>query len=186
MIYINKKDFKIVNSINPLDENEYFECDELIAPAIRSFNKKGYETAFCCSGHITPMISDLNCCIGTELYVTFKKINPNKNLLKLFKFYTFDLLNDFTIIEEKNSPNFLFSIRYEFGKNFSDPYKCDTRQIAEIYKELLDVNQKLFEIARKIPHKRQLNKSFHGKRGFINKNIKNKNIIQRRSNNEKQ
>lgn len=165
MIYISKKNFKIVHSINTLNEQEYFECDELIAPAISSFNKKGYETAFCCSGHVAPVSTDTT--YSDEfvpvngLYVTFKKVNPNKNLLKFLKSSKLDLLKEFNIIVEKCNPCFLFTIEHDLGKNLEGPFTGDTRQVAEIYKELLDINQKLFEIARKIPHKRQLNKSFH-------------------------
>lgn len=52
MAYINKKDFSIVGYVQDqrLKEN-YFECDDLIAPAISLLNKKGYKTVFCCSGH---------------------------------------------------------------------------------------------------------------------------------------
>ena len=35
-----------------MKQNEYFECDEFIAPVIRELNKRGYYTQFCCSGHI--------------------------------------------------------------------------------------------------------------------------------------
>lgn len=51
MAYINKNDFSILDYIKDEDQENYFECDELIAPAISLLNKKGYETIFCCSGH---------------------------------------------------------------------------------------------------------------------------------------
>ena len=51
MAYINKNDFSIVTTVGPLTKEDYFECDDLIAPAISLLNKKGYETNYCCSGH---------------------------------------------------------------------------------------------------------------------------------------
>lgn len=52
MAFINKNDFSIVHLIqDKQSEDNYFECDELIAPAISLLNKKGYKTTFCCSGH---------------------------------------------------------------------------------------------------------------------------------------
>ena len=52
MAFINKNDFSIVNRvIDNKMENDYFECDDLIAPAISLLNRKGYKTLFCCSGH---------------------------------------------------------------------------------------------------------------------------------------
>ena len=52
MAYINKKDFSIVGYVDDFVlEDDYFECDDLIAPAISLLNKKGYKTEFCCSGH---------------------------------------------------------------------------------------------------------------------------------------
>ena len=52
MAFINMNDFSIVSNVEDktiLDQ--YFECDDLIAPAISLLNKKGYKTTFCCSGH---------------------------------------------------------------------------------------------------------------------------------------
>ena len=58
MAYINKNDFSIV-SVNgdPTTMNDYFECDDIIAPAISLLNRKGYKTIFCCSGHPFSSIS---------------------------------------------------------------------------------------------------------------------------------
>ena len=38
--------------------DEFFECDELIAPIISMLIKKGFRTQFCCSGHAYPTIED--------------------------------------------------------------------------------------------------------------------------------
>lgn len=56
MVLINKKTFEIYTRIvgEDYDKNEYFECDELLAPTIYNLNSKGYLTEFCCSGHIYP------------------------------------------------------------------------------------------------------------------------------------
>ena len=52
MALINTKDFSIVSGNDDVfDTDIYFECDDLIAPAISLLNKKGYKTKFCCSGH---------------------------------------------------------------------------------------------------------------------------------------
>lgn len=63
MAFINTKTFEIVN----LDSREswnrkdidYFEVDEMIAYPVSELNKKGYETIFCCSGHIHSEINEL-------------------------------------------------------------------------------------------------------------------------------
>lgn len=46
-MYISYDDYEI--SKDPFENG--FEVDDLIAPAISILNKKGYRTAFCCSGH---------------------------------------------------------------------------------------------------------------------------------------
>lgn len=52
MAFINKNDFSIVSYIEDYKtKHDYFECDDLIAPAISLLNKKGYKTKFCCSAH---------------------------------------------------------------------------------------------------------------------------------------
>lgn len=58
MAYINKNDFSIVDGVVDQYKDDYFECDDLIAPAISLLNKKGYKTLFCCSGHPYPYIHD--------------------------------------------------------------------------------------------------------------------------------
>ena len=62
MAFINKKDFSIVGFVNDyLLKDDYFECDDLIAPAISLLNRKGYKTTFCCSGH--PYATIDNACV---------------------------------------------------------------------------------------------------------------------------
>ena len=61
MSYINKQTFEICsyNDCSNYDENAYFEEDENIALIIALLNKKGYVTAFCCSGHIFDGLSEV-------------------------------------------------------------------------------------------------------------------------------
>lgn len=60
MAYINKNDFHIVNYVSDrILKCDYFECDDLIAPAISLLNQKGYKTNFCCSGHPFPSIDTI-------------------------------------------------------------------------------------------------------------------------------
>ena len=51
MAIINKSTFEIYELDDRDNENDYFECDELIAPVISLLNKKGYATRNCCCGH---------------------------------------------------------------------------------------------------------------------------------------
>ena len=52
------------------------EVDELILPTIMELNKKGYETDYCCSGHI--------CEKDTNTYIKFKKDNAPKSIINNF------------------------------------------------------------------------------------------------------
>ena len=52
MALIDKYSFSILTfNEDYRTQDDYFECDDLIAPAISLLNKKGYKTAFCCGGH---------------------------------------------------------------------------------------------------------------------------------------
>lgn len=84
MAYINKKDFSIMSCINSLFEDEYFECDEIIAPAISLLNKKGYETTFCCSGHPyavidSSLLSDPSLIISEDIDIIL--VEPSSKLI---------------------------------------------------------------------------------------------------------
>lgn len=56
MVLINKNTFDIFTRIvgEKYNKDDYFECDELLAPTIYNLNSKGYITKNCCSGHIYP------------------------------------------------------------------------------------------------------------------------------------
>lgn len=91
MVFINKKDFSIVNVIEDADmRDDYFECDDFIAPAISLLNKKGYKTYACCSGHYPPKsttcgfnvsFKNLHTFDGTNMPGTFIQVNPNRKTL---------------------------------------------------------------------------------------------------------
>ena len=89
MAFINKETFEIFTSCmigdNDIkDVDLYFEVDDMIAPAISIFNKKGYYTDFCCQGHPflyldDDIVSDIpereinNVYPDTETYVSLGK-----------------------------------------------------------------------------------------------------------------
>ena len=84
MAYINKNDFSIVGYIdNYILADDYFECDDLIAPAISLLNKKGYKTEFCCSGHPFAVID--SCALAEypsdeqKEKMNLMSINPSKD-----------------------------------------------------------------------------------------------------------
>lgn len=52
MAYININTYDILELPEKDDLDDYFECDEFIAPIISLLNKKGYKTKFCCEGHL--------------------------------------------------------------------------------------------------------------------------------------
>ena len=63
MAFINKKDFSIISDYLPYNDlkptpEDYFECDDMIAPTISLLNRKGYKTCFCCGGHPFPFIDN--------------------------------------------------------------------------------------------------------------------------------
>ena len=69
MAIINKKDFSILAfDTREATRDDYFECDDLIAPAISLLNRKGYRTDFCCSGHPYGYIQEGIC---------FHKLDPD-------------------------------------------------------------------------------------------------------------
>lgn len=52
MAIINGNTFNIYSSSqDPRTRKNSFECDDIIAPIIRTLNLKGYKTRFCCAGH---------------------------------------------------------------------------------------------------------------------------------------
>ena len=53
MVFIRRDTFDMIRTDLPriMQSNNYFAVDELIAPPIQIFNRKGYITQWCCSGH---------------------------------------------------------------------------------------------------------------------------------------
>lgn len=68
------KDRSITNSMDlpgnieityPMDN---FPCDDLIAPAVAELLKRGYQTKYCCQGHIAPdFVNDISTVYGTDI-----------------------------------------------------------------------------------------------------------------------
>lgn len=59
MSYIHNITGDVYHDVEVEDaRDEFFECDELIAPIISMLIKKGFRTQFCCSGHAYPTIED--------------------------------------------------------------------------------------------------------------------------------
>lgn len=68
------KDRSITNSTDlsgdieityPMDN---FPCDDLIAPAVAELLKRGYQTKYCCQGHIAPdLVNDISTVHGTDI-----------------------------------------------------------------------------------------------------------------------
>ena len=52
MKYMNMTTYEISDYAPRCNENGFCEIDDNIADAIAMLNKKGYYTAFCCSGHM--------------------------------------------------------------------------------------------------------------------------------------
>lgn len=81
MAFIHKETFKIYNDSmigdNRLEDiDSFFECDDMIAPAISELNIKGYTTAWCCQGHPYNMfVDDI---ITAKLGETVKEQVPGK------------------------------------------------------------------------------------------------------------
>jgi len=65
MAIINGKTFEIYShSADPRTLENSFECDDMIAPIIRTLNLKGYTTTFCCAGH--PYIEESEAIVYSE------------------------------------------------------------------------------------------------------------------------
>ena len=140
MAIINKKDFSIMDHVlmsKFIDNNDYFECDDLIAPAIALLNKKGYRTKFCCSGHPYPSIeSYMTECMTHDAIMNsidyFKADKIRDRLLNEFGYTEKDLnklkLNELYCVVFKNEyyPKLyvVFEERYEFP-NLPDIFYID-------------------------------------------------------------
>ena len=75
MAIIDTRTWKIFQGtdIDEVDKNS-FECDDIIAPAIRILNQKGYFTQGCCAGHPYAMNIELVGCMHfhNNAYIEFK------------------------------------------------------------------------------------------------------------------
>ena len=60
MAYIDTRTFDIYSEVTVSEVERWsFECDDLIAPAIKALNKKGYKTVSCCTGHPYPRYQEM-------------------------------------------------------------------------------------------------------------------------------
>lgn len=57
LAYINKTTLDILQNLASEEIDDYFECDEDIAPIVALLNKKGYKTRHCCQGHLYDNLS---------------------------------------------------------------------------------------------------------------------------------
>lgn len=112
MAYINKKDFSIVYKItNPDYEDKYFECDDLIAPAISLLNMKGYKTSFCCAGHPFPT---LDVSFNSNDKAALKELIQEYDVIELLK------IGQANINEELLS--YAYDDRYKYCVTFINDY----------------------------------------------------------------
>lgn len=120
MAYINKNDFSIVGYVdNYILAEDYFECDDLIAPAISLLNKKGYKTEFCCSGHPYSVIE--SCALAEP---PSGKIKEEMNILSITQCENMKDLPDW--VNKKEYPYFVsYLIHYPdcgFYVTFKEKY----------------------------------------------------------------
>lgn len=72
--YIDKKKFNIYYEVSDIRiKSPLFEVDEFLAPIISIFNKKGYRTEYCCSGHLTNVDFGEFSTPNADCYIMFKK-----------------------------------------------------------------------------------------------------------------
>ena len=179
MAHINKKDFSIISdyiNIDNLetDSDDYFECDDMIAPTISLLNKKGYKTAFCCAGHPFPCIDN----VGIDHNLTAEEIEENNIEVLLITDMTDELIEKYGFddpeiskcpyyMEHKNPFTQLIYIyfegEYEFADIPEDAYidECglyihytDEEFCPDGFKGIMQVyetNKKLYEWAERLP-----------------------------------
>ena len=153
MSLIHKETFDILNNCEYGKEEDYFEADENIALIISVLNKKGYKTAFCCSGHAFPNINefradkkeDFECLVFFDLqdiryengrYKAFDRDNAKYCYIMFAEDYSFSALPEgFTY--DGNSK----CIEKEYISK-SDTY--------DLIQEIVDSMKKLYEWAKEL------------------------------------
>jgi hypothetical protein len=132
MAFIHRETFDIINDKMECEFpflKQHIHIDDLIAPAIQILNRKGYTTEGCCSGHLF-FSTDIN--------------EKPKNLRSYINF------------EEGIS---LPSIPHGFvwikstciAYDYNIPYKYNVNARFEILREQLEVMEKLYNWALKLP-----------------------------------
>ena len=144
MAFINKKDFMVVSTIPKSESRAYFECDDLIAPAISLLNKKGYRTRFCCSGHPFPhldsdIVDDISLIDDTFFRVVRKKQirrNVEKQLKKYDREDLIDSESDLYIVSytvDHNSFYVSFERIHEFETSLPEIFYSNYCEVSHQY-----------------------------------------------------
>lgn len=112
--------------------------DDLIAPTIELLNKKGYYTAYCCSGHI----KDNSC----RTYIYFKGPLEPHMINLLIKHLPKDYFS-----HEVDSKSLLTIRDKKLPEAYSDSLIERIRELIERIRELAELNIKLYEWAQSLP-----------------------------------
>lgn len=131
MVLVHKKTFDIYTRIvGDYNKDEYFACDELLAPTIYALNTKGYITTNCCTGHTYPE----------------KQVRPDGEVIYLY--------DDF-YIEFKEKYDFDFEDFPEKAWMDGNVLRIDIETFTNIYEErrdlILEACDSVWKWAIKIP-----------------------------------
>lgn len=172
MALINTKDFSIVSGNDDVfDTDNYFECDDLIAPAISLLNKKGYKTKFCCSGHPFDYITGCICETDDEFNDEYVTRICDSNVPKVqevfhdadlseFPYYVvtkfsqnvfyvyFDKEYDFPTLPDEfdiDSPNIEGEIHYCIRYRFQEDETCHSTGTFDDIIRIYNINHKFYK-----------------------------------------
>ena len=149
MAFLHKNTFETLTELPDEWKDDYFECDELIAPVIRALNLRGYKTSNCCAGHAYP---SLGCAeflpqnnkkpIKSPIYGTYY-IEPSKETAGWYyaKFKSEPSRSSFYITFERDTvlppPPKGFKLSYEWpkGHKYEDEHGNDIPAVPKIEKD---------------------------------------------------
>lgn len=149
MVYIDKKDFNIYQSVSDVRiQAPLFEVDEFIAPIISLLNKKGYVTKYCCSGHMVKV------CHGDS--TTIKILNDNYKVSfsepNNSCYITFGDRNQFKDVKEfPNKSEIEYSDYNEEQRLILSIKYKETDSIKERFTEIFSTMLELYEWAESLP-----------------------------------